>query len=555
MTYRGHTVRRRHPQIGVIELDVPAGQEMAVASDLARDPGVRFAEPDYIVHAELVPNDPRWVDQWGLARIRAERAWDRVRDVHGLMIAVIDTGITLDHPDLKDRIWTNPGEIPNNGLDDDQNGKVDDVHGWHFFHNCTSSGSCDPMEDGNTRDDNGHGTLVAGIIGADSNNGTGIAGLAWKATLLPVKVLDQDGWGFYSDIADGLIYATDTGAAIINLSLGGTDPSETLRRAVNYALGQNRLVVAASGNNAQSIDYPAVYPGVIAVGATDRNDQRAHFSNSGPELDLVAPGVSILSTSPSLSGYAFGTGTSFAAPHVAGVAALVWAAAPALTAAQVRSILEQTAVDLGPPGRDNDYGYGRIDAGAAIDQVLGITPTTETPSPTATFQPAASPMATALATSSPSPTSSPTLTATSTHTPSPIPSSTPSATSTTPSTPTPSPIPSETRSATPTHTASPTPSPTGTPNAIPTLTPSSTPPAAATATPTYTGTTAPVPSATLTPTCSPSPTSTQTSRPTSTPTATPDPSPTASSPPVESPPYTARQTWYFPFVIWNSPRQ
>jgi len=448
----GLGLQAEHPKLGVVEVAVPDGREFALADALARAPGVRFAEPDYFAQAELIPNDPRWADQWGPQRIGADQAWDRVPAVHGLMIAVLDSGITLDHSDLKARIWTNPGEIPDNGIDDDQNGKIDDVHGWHFY-TCVGPGTC-PGQDNNIRDDygHGHGTQVAGIIAADSNNGIGIAGLAWQATILPVKVLDEFGSGAYSDIAEGIVYATDNGATILNLSLGGSDPSETLRAAVHYALNRNRVVIAAAGNNGKAIQYPAAIEGVIAVGATDRADQQASFSNGGPELDLVAPGVDILSTSRYYDGYFVASGTSFAAPHVAGVAALVWAAAPALTALQVRETLEQTAVDLGPVGYDTGTGYGRLDAAAAINRVLGVLPT---PAPTSSPTTSATPSPSPGPPSTPTPSWTPTFTPTSLLLPSPsltsiaLPSSTPGATLTLTTSPSSTPTPSVSATATP----------------------------------------------------------------------------------------------------------
>ncbi len=463
ITSRGLTPRARLPQLEVVELAVPEGRELALAVELAHDPGVRFAEPDYVAHAAADPNDPRWSEQWGPQRIGASRAWDRVRDVRGLVIAVLDTGVAIDHPDLRQCIWTNPGEIPNNRIDDDRNGKVDDVNGWHFFHTCNDWGSCEAGENNNTRDDNGHGTRVSGIVAAESNNGIGITGLAWRAPILPLKALDKYGDGWYSDIASAIVYATDNGAAIINLSLGGIDPSETLRLAINYALDHNRLVVAASGNDQGAIHYPAAYDGVIAVGASDRNDQRASFSNTGPELDLVAPGVNILSTSLNPAGYATDSGTSFAAPHVAGVAALVWAANPALTAAQVRGILEQTAVDLGPVGRDDDYGYGRIDAGAAVDRALDTLPTSPTPTSTTTPTRTASPTATPTSSWTPISTLAPRPTFTPSSTPSPTPTNTASFT----------PPPTATRTLVPpTATSTPLPTVTATESPQPTVTPS-----------------------------------------------------------------------------------
>ena len=373
------------PRLGVLAVAVPRGRERAALESLRRDPLVAYAELDHAARALEVPNDPRWPEQWNMAIIRADLAWEVVTDTHGIVIATLDSGVDLDHPDLEARIWTHPGEVPGNGLDDDGNGKVDDVHGWHFYHVCSYS-DCWPGENNDVQDRDGHGTHVAGIAAAEANNGIGVAGLAWGALLMPVKVLeDRYSEAWYSDIAAGMVYATDNGAAIINLSLGGEEPGQTLEEAVAYAHQRGVLLVAAAGNDDGPILYPAAYEPVLAVGATDSADRRASFSNHGPELDLVAPGVDILSTWPVGHSTFRLSGTSMAAPHVAGLAALVWAAAPHLTNDEVAAIIEATAVDLGDPGRDDEYGHGRMDAYAAVASVGPPTPTaTPTSTPTAT---------------------------------------------------------------------------------------------------------------------------------------------------------------------------
>lgn len=272
---------------------------------------------------------------WGVDMVQAPEVWARGYTGAGVIVAVVDSGVDYRHPDLDANIWVNTREIPGNGVDDDGNGFVDDVRGWDFV-----AWDNDPM------DLNGHGTHVAGTIAAE-HNGLGALGVAYQARVMPVRVLDSRGSGWDSDIADGIRYAVDNGAHVINLSLGGSY-SSTIASAVQYAHGRNVVVVMASGNEyADKPTYPARLADRwgIAVGAMDQNNQVADFSNRAgttPLSYVVAPGVSIYSTTPNNS-YASYSGTSMAAPHVAGVAALVLSAAPQLTAASVITILTSTA--------------------------------------------------------------------------------------------------------------------------------------------------------------------------------------------------------------------
>ena len=292
-------------------------------------PGVAYAEPDYRAEAAdlrsspmVLPDDPDFSLQWGLAKINAPAAWDVVTGTTAITIAIVDSGVDLNHPDLRDKIWTNPGEIPGNFIDDDGNGKVDDVHGWHVFRRWTGSDYV-ADENGNVQDDYGHGTHVAGIAAAATNNGVGIAGVSWSAAVMPVKVLDRYGFGWYSDIASGIVYAADNGARIINLSLGGTSASAILCQAADYAHGKGAVLTAAAGNTSGSnpgnnVFYPAACPHVLAVAATDSADAWPSFSNFGPQVALSAPGVGIYSTwyyaGIGASGYYTESGTSMAAP-------------------------------------------------------------------------------------------------------------------------------------------------------------------------------------------------------------------------------------------------
>ncbi|MCS7252116.1 MAG: S8 family peptidase [Thermoflexus sp.] len=328
-------------------IPVPPGQDPErLAEQLRQHPAVEIAEVEREVRIAATPNDPYYgSDQWNLPRIRAPQAWDLITGTSSVVIAVIDTGVDYTHPDLSSsRIWL----------------------GYDFVNYDP-----DPM------DDEGHGTHVAGIAGANTNNGIGIAGVCWRCDLLAVKVLDQEGSGYDTDIADGIRYAADWGTAsgkrtIINLSLGGLYSSSVLADAVFYARSQGALLVAAAGNDNTNVPfYPAAYPGVIGVSATNPSDQRAYFSNYGSYVDIAAPGVGIWSTYPP-SVYPYGylylwaSGTSMAAPHVAGVAGLVWSRRPTLTPNEVCNLLLSTADDLGVAGRDDIYGYGRLDAFEAV---------------------------------------------------------------------------------------------------------------------------------------------------------------------------------------------
>ena len=351
--------------LGSVSLSVTPGQEAATAAALRRRPDVAFAELDYLATAAELPDDPAWGSQWSLARIGLPQAWNVTTGSPGIIIAVVDSGLYLGHPDLTGKVWANSGEIPGNQIDDDANGKVDDVHGWHFYQQWTPGGYI-PAGNAEVTDDFGHGTHVAGITAAATNNGIGIAGISWGAQVMSVKVLDQYGNGWYSDIAAGIVFAADNGAKIINLSLGGAAASPTLCRAAAYAHQKGALLVAAAGNAGAAVLYPAACDGVLAVAATDRADQRASFSNYGPEVDLAAPGVDIYSTWPWLDGYFTKSGTSMAAPHVSGVAALVWSRWPEWDNVAVSRQIIETAVDVDVAGWDPYTGWGRLDAAAAV---------------------------------------------------------------------------------------------------------------------------------------------------------------------------------------------
>lgn len=314
---------------------------------------VAHVEVDSKVRAFLQTNDPLLSQQYSLQgqfSSNVTDAWDTTTGSDKALVAVIDTGASLDHPDLQDSIWTNPKEIAGNHKDDDKNGLVDDVHGYDFAN-----------KDSRPDDDNGHGTHVTGIIAAGGNNGTGIAGVAWSSKVIVVKALQSDGSGYTSDLAKSIDYVTTLkkkGAPVIaiNLSLGGTSYSAALYRAVQRARNQDILVIAAAGNDGADNDSTGSYPAnfkidnVVSVAATDTAGQLASYSNFGASsVHLAAPGSDIISTYPIDTGqglYKILSGTSMASPHVAGIVSLISAANTSLSALQVRSILLSTITSV-----------------------------------------------------------------------------------------------------------------------------------------------------------------------------------------------------------------
>jgi thermitase len=350
-------------------LSVPQGREKATVQALSLDPLVYYADLDYVAHALQLPDDPYLDQQWPLPTIEAPAAWDLTVGGAEQVVAIVDSGIDLDHPDLASKLWINSDEVPDNGLDDDHNGYVDDVYGCHFYDRWDSGqGQRVDVQDGDVQDSYGHGSHVAGIAAAATNNGVGIAGLSWGAQLLAVRVLNEYGEGHYSHIAAGIVYAATQGATVINLSLGGESPSQVLQDAVDEAHARGAVVVAAAGNSGGPVLYPAAYQHVIAVAATDQADQRWYDSSRGPEVDLAAPGVNVTSATIG-AGYEPQKGTSVAAPHVSGLAALVLSLQPWLEPQAVQTLLEESADDVNVatfPGWDESLGWGRINARQAV---------------------------------------------------------------------------------------------------------------------------------------------------------------------------------------------
>jgi subtilisin family serine protease len=336
--YSGKT-RELNRKLGLVLIKLPQEKNYLKAMrELSTNPNVEFVEPNYIVKAHFIPNDPYYGLQWGTQDIMAESAWSKV-DLFkkaSITIAILDTGVDSNHEDLRDSI----------------------VPGYDFADDKQS-----------TNDTAGHGTHVAGIAAGLNNNGIGITGVARGCKIMPIKVLDDEGSGSDANIIEGIKYATDHGAQVINMSLGGPGESDALQEAIDYATNHGVSVVVAAGNENGTVDTPGNCKGVITVGAVERNNQRASYSNFGPELDVVAPGSDILSTyigGKGPSGYTYFSGTSMATPFVSGVVALIKAVNPGLSPDVVTDILHRSATDLGDPGFDKYYGFGLVNADNAV---------------------------------------------------------------------------------------------------------------------------------------------------------------------------------------------
>ena len=314
-------------------------------ADYAAHPLIEAVEFNYIRQmqaSEIIPNDPRYEEQWSLSLINMPEAWAIEKGDPGIIIAVVDTGFDYTHEDLASQTWVNVGEIPDNGIDDDNNGYIDDVHGWDFSEPSTSDGNeVSQNGDSDPIDESGHGTHVAGIIGAAVDNGVGVAGIAWNCTLMPIRGAGVE--GIRDDrSAAAIIYAVDNGARVINMSWGGRERSFVLRDIVDYAYARGVLMVAASGNeSADESIFPAGYRKVISVATTQQHKQRFYQSNFGASIDIGAPGNVILSTHIN-NRYRPLSGTSMATAHVSGVAALIISKRPSLTHEEVRQILLST---------------------------------------------------------------------------------------------------------------------------------------------------------------------------------------------------------------------
>lgn len=372
-------------EIGGIDVQVIKVQDVpGKVRAYGRNPNVEFAEPNYIAHALGIPNDTHFDNQWALnntgqtccntnddlcitgtsdADIDAPEAWDIVTGSSNVKIAILDSGIDQDHEDLSSKV------VDQKNFTDSET--VDDIYG--------------------------HGTHVAGTAAAITNNDTGVAGVGYDSSLMNVKVLGDSGSGLYSWVADGMIWATDNEAQVINMSLGGGRKSKTLESAVNYAWNNGVVLAAAAGNsNNPSATYPARYENCIAVAATDINDQKASFSSYGSWVDVAAPGENIYSTFPNhdfviqekygrTQNYDFGSGTSMSTPHVAGLAGLLWATPYGTDNLTVRERIETMADAI--DGTGSYWIWGRINAARAV----GTEEPTPTPTPTPTEEPTPTP--------------------------------------------------------------------------------------------------------------------------------------------------------------------
>lgn len=483
---------------------------------LTKIPGHKTCSPNYAVFAQAAPNDPAYGSQYAASIMQLPEAWNVTTGSDSVLVMVVDTGVSYNHPDLAPNMWANPGEIPGDGVDNDRNGYIDDIYGINAI---TRTG--DPL------DDNGHGSHCAGIIGARGNNALGVSGVAWQVKIVAAKFLNQFGSGSTGDAIRAINYGTwlrQAGYPLIvsNNSWGGSSYSSALRAAIQNATASGVLFVAAAGNNGTRNDtqpfYPASYslPGVISVASTNSLNTFSTFSNYGTySVHIAAPGEGILSLGLS-NNYTTKSGTSMAAPQVSGIAALMQAACGnSLTNLQVRdAILNNGTVNssLSTKVQTSSIANGFRAVEAAVAACPVVPPGST---------------ATETATPLPGYTQVPTVTPVNTPTPTPSPFDTPTATpSRTPTnTPTVSPTSTNTRTPTPTRTATPTRTPRPTNTATPTVPPTNTP------SPTVT----PRPTRTPTSTRTPTPTRTPTSTSTITPTATPTPTVTNTALPMPAP--------------------
>jgi subtilisin family serine protease len=346
-------------RLNTVLVNVPAGKEMEYRTLLLALPGVLYAEPNYYVTAQVIPNDSRWINQWGPEDIHAPEAWDVTRGSTNVTIAIVDSGIDISHPEFAGRM----------------------LPGYDFVNHDTS-----------VEDRCGHGTHVAGIAAANGDNSVGVAGMDWHARILPVKVLGNTCTGTNADVAAGIAWATDQGADVINLSLGTETPSNLLENSTYYAYSHGAAVIAAGGNYTTTLAYPARYTWVLPVGAVDPANNLADFSAMDVSM-VVAPGVDILSTTPVhgsfyiqtessvTNQYGYMSGTSMAAPYASGSAALLIASNPTRfnTPDKIYAALRNTTTDLGDPGQDSTYGYGLINIRDALDYIPAATPPPATP--------------------------------------------------------------------------------------------------------------------------------------------------------------------------------
>ena len=395
---KGTTRAEQKELLGDMDVEVNSwlkGRAVAVSAsgaegrELMDKDAVRFVEPDRVVRATSLPaSDPQVSNLWGIIKVRAPEGWASVASWPEVTVAITDTGGQLNHEDLAGPLWTNPGETAGNGIDDDGNGLVDDIHGARLM---------DGSDSGDPSDDYGHGTHVAGTVGADHSNNLGVAGMAPNARMMHVKFLGSNGMGSISDGVRAIDYAVAEGAKVINCSWGSNGASEALDEAIDRARRAGVLIVAAAGNSGQNSDLNPFYPAassatnVISVAATDSSDALAWFSNFGAtSVDLAAPGMSIRSSILN-GGSGYMSGTSMASPHVAGAAAVLWAEKPGAGYWDIRRALLGGVAPL--PSLS-----GKMVSGGRLDLVDALTflrnePSQDPPAPPAPQNPAPTPPA------------------------------------------------------------------------------------------------------------------------------------------------------------------
>lgn len=375
----------KSPTQSLWQVEVTTTNVDSLLSHLTSLQSIKFAEINHPIQSDatrFVPNDGAFGEQWYLdnpggptgendADVDMPEAWSIQRGSQSVVLAIIDGGVQMDHPEFSGRAYRNLGEIIGNNIDDDNNGFIDDFNGWDFV-----------TSDEFAIDGNGHGTAVAGIAAANGDDLIGFAGVDWKCRIMRVRVLDENGGGSYFNLAAALYYVGDNGVDVANMSLGGMGTSQAVQNAVEYAAERGVLLIAASGNRGDAEpQVPARYPEVMAVGAINWfNDRCAPYtggaggSSFGNHLDVMAPGdqIPILDYRDFNNYMSVANGTSLAAPIVSGIACLIKAEHPEFTASQIKATIELSAEDmLGQayediPGRDNFYGYGRVNAHAAL---------------------------------------------------------------------------------------------------------------------------------------------------------------------------------------------
>lgn len=337
----------------------------SVCADLRNDPDIEYAQPNYIYEQFVEPDDPEFPDQYAHQLMQMSDAWDISTGSRDIVVAVLDTGVDVNHEDLKDNIWINAGEIPNNNLDDDNNGYIDDVSGWNF-----ESNNNDVIPEPGFYGVEGHGTWVSGVIAGVGNNGTGVCGVNWQSSIMALRLSI---FMTSAEVAAGLDYAAANGAHVVNMSFGsddfGPEGDPAVKAAIDNAYAQGVLLVASAGNDdSAERNYPAAYYNVMAVSSTNGEDMKTGHSTFGHWVDIAAPGIDVVTTDLG-GGYRALAGTSFSGPYVAAVGALALAHKPNLTHVEVRAILENTTDPVYYGDLDPDMGYvgaGRVNAYNAL---------------------------------------------------------------------------------------------------------------------------------------------------------------------------------------------